>query len=68
MSYDSKCYDLAAAFLHDSPDINTEKNRNDLAQTIQTNIEDWISYAEGPCHFCGEARGKPGHEICHQIP
>ncbi len=66
--YDSRCYDLSVIFLSDTPDIDNEKNRGILAQTIQTAIEDEITYMEGPCGNCGEARGKPGHEICHQIP
>jgi len=44
MSYDKKCYELAAAFLEDHPDINTEQNRKDMAQNIQTEIEDCIEY------------------------
>lgn len=45
-TYDPKCYDLAAAFLTDSPEINSEQNRCDLAAHIQTQIEDWIEYYE----------------------
>ena len=62
MSYDTKCYDLAAAFLADTPDIDNEKNRDALAQLIQTTIEDDISYLEGACEICGEARGKGAHD------
>lgn len=44
MSYDQSCYDLAAAFLVDHPEKNTEVNRDELAQHIQTEIEDWIEF------------------------
>lgn len=44
MSYDVKCYDLAEAFLTDEPNLNTKVRRNELAQLIQTTIEDFISY------------------------
>ena len=63
-SYDSRCYDLAAIFLSDTPDINNETSRDDLAQSIQQTIEDWITYKEGPCDFCGEALGKRDHKDC----
>jgi hypothetical protein len=43
MSYDQKCYDLAAAFLEDSPGA-TEQQRDKLAQRIQSTIEDWLSH------------------------
>jgi hypothetical protein len=62
MSYDSRCYDLAALFLAETPDIDSEANRDALAQRIQTTIEDWIGYEEGPCELCGEARGKGAHD------
>lgn len=64
MGYDSRCYDLAEAFLRDTPDINSIANRNKLAQHIQTTIEDWISYEEGPCENCGEPRGNGFHIGC----
>ena len=44
MAYDTKCYDLAAAFLHDEPELDTEDKRTSLAQTIQTEIENWIEW------------------------
>lgn len=44
MSYDQSCYDLAAAFLADHPEKNTEANRDELAQHIQTEIGDWIEF------------------------
>lgn len=43
MAYDTKCYDIAEAFLSDEPSINTDVNRNALAQEVQTCIEDFIS-------------------------
>lgn len=45
MSYDHKCYDLAAVFLEDMPALNTADNRDELAQLIQTTIEDFINFA-----------------------
>ena len=44
MSYDTKCYELAALFLSDNPDFNTEAHRNYLAQHIQDEIEGTIKY------------------------
>lgn len=43
MAFDTKCYDLAEAFLEDSPHLNTEKRRDELAQVIQTTIEDYLT-------------------------
>lgn len=43
MAYDVKCYDIAEAFLGDEPHLDTEKRRSELAQIIQTAIEDFIS-------------------------
>ncbi len=45
-SYDVKCYDLAVHFLADSPDLDDEDHRVDLAQAIQMAIEDWFEQAE----------------------
>ena len=42
MTYDQKCYDLAASFLADQPTLNTEKNRDELAKDIQQAIEDFL--------------------------
>lgn len=61
VSFDPRCYDLAALFLSDCADLNSDANRNKLAQVIQTTIEDWIVYEEGPCDLCGGARGKGDH-------
>lgn len=41
MSYDSKCYDLAGAFLEDYPQ-STDKECAELAQDIQDAIEDFL--------------------------
>ena len=46
MSYDSHCYDLAQLFLSGTQ-IDTDAKRHQLAQHIQTAVEDWISYEEG---------------------
>jgi Mn-dependent DtxR family transcriptional regulator len=41
--YDRKCYELAEHFLSDEPEIDSEENRAELAQAIQTEIEDKIA-------------------------
>lgn len=43
-SYDPKCYELAAVFLSDEPNLNTEAARVTLASEIQQRIEDEIEY------------------------
>lgn len=45
-TYDGKCYDLAEHFLQDAPELNDERNRDDLAKMIQTVIEDWFIEAQ----------------------
>jgi hypothetical protein len=42
-TYDSKCYDLAAAFLSDEPALDTTDRVEKLASEIQQAIEDWIA-------------------------
>ena len=42
MSYDTKCWDLAAEFLEDEPGLLNEKNQGQLAQDIQDAIEIFI--------------------------
>ena len=64
MSYDSKCYDLAVAFLADTPDLDNERSRNVLAQVIQDAAENEVQYLEGACERCGEARGTDIHDHC----
>jgi hypothetical protein len=64
MAYDTKCDDLAVAFLADTPDIDNPRSRAVLAQLIQNTIEDEIQYLEGACERCGEARGKDIHDHC----
>lgn len=46
MAYDSKCYDLAEAFLEDSPHLNGDRRRGELAQLIQSTIEGYIAHEE----------------------
>ena len=46
MSYDQKCFDLAEAFLSDEPHLATAKRTNELAQIIQSAIEDFITYEQ----------------------
>jgi hypothetical protein len=47
MSYDSRCYDLAAAFLEDSQCVTSkEKHIEALAIEIQTVIEDYLGALE----------------------
>ncbi len=43
-SYDSKCLELATAFLSDEPDLDNETSRHSLALEIQQTIEDEIFY------------------------
>jgi len=51
MGYDSRCYDLAAVFLSDNPEKNTEANRAELAQHIQDEIEGWIEFILQPSNL-----------------
>lgn len=44
--YDTKCYALAAAFLADTPQLDTEENRTGLAQEIQDLVEDRLAQLE----------------------
>lgn len=57
MSFDSRCYDLAYIFCQSEPRLDNEIKRNELAQLIQTTIEDWIEYGEHKaptiCKTCG---------------
>ena len=43
-TYDSKCFDLAEAFLADEPDINTDAAKITLAIMIQDCIEGEITF------------------------
>lgn len=45
-TYDTKCYDLAAAFLEDEPGLFTETHNIALASIIQAAIEDYIEHAK----------------------
>ena len=59
MTYDSKCYDLAAAFLEDGePGLFTERNNVALAREIQEAIKAWITNARDNY----EPRDPPGFE------
>jgi hypothetical protein len=44
MSVDPKVYELAALFLSDEPDLNTEATRTTLADAIQQAIEDELIF------------------------
>ena len=46
MSYDQKCYDLAALFLSDVQDPVKHDDADRLAQDIQSVIEDYLSDLE----------------------
>lgn len=53
MSFDSKCFDLAEHFLADEWDEVPTAMKNDLAQAIQSAVEDWftlrqIEQGDGP--------------------
>lgn len=41
--FDTKCFELAEAFLDDEPHANTKANVRELAAEIQTVIEDFIA-------------------------
>jgi hypothetical protein len=43
-TYDPKSYELAAHFLSDEPDLNTEAAKATLAATIQEAVEDEILF------------------------
>jgi hypothetical protein len=43
-TYDRRCYDLAAIFLGDEPELHNEANIHALALEIQQCIEDEISF------------------------
>jgi len=43
MSYDTKCRNLAVAFLDDHYDPIPETKIHELAQVIQDSIEDWLA-------------------------
>lgn len=45
-TYDSRCYDLAETFLEDTPHLNTESRRDELATMIQQQIESFIEYEQ----------------------
>ena len=42
MTFDTKCFDLAAHFLSDEPELNTPSNTHDLAAEIQATVESWF--------------------------
>lgn len=44
MTYDQRCYDLAALFLGDVPAIHTKAHIDALASEIQRTIEYYIEY------------------------
>lgn len=43
-TYDSRCHELAKAFLSDEPDLNTDDMAHALALVIQEAIEDEIDF------------------------
>jgi hypothetical protein len=43
MSYDTKCDQLARAFLVDEKPFPSEETVEELAQAIQDSIEDWLA-------------------------
>ena len=47
MAYENRCYDLAAVFLSHEPELDTETRRQELAQLIQTTIENRIAFERG---------------------
>lgn len=68
MSYDTKCYDLASAFLEDEQEV-TEQDRDRLAQHIQTEIEDWLQFSrKSPMVLTvnGDCRDLPRGKISYE--
>ena len=53
-SYDPRCEDLAAAFLVDHPPFS-QVEKEDLAQTIQDAIEDWLADRESRIELEGQS-------------
>ena len=49
-TYDQRCYDLAAIFLGDEPDLLTEHNVVGLASLIQDTIEGEIAQLKEQWH------------------
>lgn len=45
-NYDTKCYDLAEAFLEDTPHLATATRTDELAALIQSTIEGYIAHEE----------------------
>jgi hypothetical protein len=43
-TYDRKCFELAEAFLTDTPDLNNDKAKHSLALNIQQCVEDEIHF------------------------
>jgi hypothetical protein len=61
-TFDSKCFDLAEAFLSDFPGFDTEKRCSELAAEIQQTIEDFLT-ASHRCESCGgEGKLYSGHQ------
>jgi hypothetical protein len=44
MSYDTRVYQLVEHFLEATPEKNSKRNRQLLAQHIQDELEDWILF------------------------
>jgi hypothetical protein len=59
MAYDQKCYDLAEFFLMEEQFLPTPKDVDELAQLIQTTIEDHINFTF--------REGKPYHRELYEI-
>jgi hypothetical protein len=47
-TYMQECYDLAAFFLSDTPELDTEANRDALAAHFQSEAESHIEYLFKP--------------------
>lgn len=67
MTYDTKCYELAAHFLSDHE--HEERDVVHLARSIQRSVEDWLEWFAQGRSFATEKQGirlgRPiGHEHC----
>jgi len=62
MTYDAKCYDLAAISLGDEPMLDNPHYHGVLARRIQDCIEDYIKEARAAPRYCPHC-GKPDDRL-----
>lgn len=59
---DTKCYDLAEAFLEDEPTLQSEHKKKALAMAIQDTIEGWIDWERDHAAALASHKGEPEHD------